>query len=266
MSFLALEDKCFLITGVANKKSVAYFVAKSLLDQGAKLILTVQNDENLAKARRLFGDEVAIYLLDVEQEDSLANLKNQLTKDQVELDGMLHSIAFANFSLPIKPFHGTSTTDFLQATNISAFSLVRLADLLKDRFTQEASVVTISISNTKATSYGYLGPVKAMLDSLVCYLAKSFSSFSEVRFNAVCAGPLKTSASAGIPGYVDNYLFAEALTMRKRALATQEVANSVIFLLSPASSGINAANLVVDQGMSSNYFDQAVVERFSASD
>ncbi|MBT3235831.1 MAG: SDR family oxidoreductase [Bdellovibrionales bacterium] len=265
MSFLDLEGKCFLVTGVANKKSVAYFVAKSLLQEGASIILTVQNEDNLAKARRLFREETQIYLLDVEQDDSFTDLKERLKQDEVTLDGMLHSIAFANFSLPPKPFHGTPVEDFLQATNISAFSLVRLADALKELWTKEASIVTISISNTKATSYGYLGPVKAMLDSVVCYLAKSFSSFSQVRFNAVCAGPLKTSASAGIPGYVNNYLFAEALTMHKRALTTQEVANTATFLLSSASSGINAANVVVDLGMSSNYFDQEVVERFSAT-
>ena len=79
--------------------------------------------------------------------------------------------------------------------------------------------------------------------------------------NAVCAGPLKTSASAGIPGYVNNYLFAEQLTLRKAALKTEEVANTLIFLLSPVSSGINATGIVVDAGMSCNYFDQDVVNK-----
>ncbi len=94
-------------------------------------------------------------------------------------------------------------------------------------------------------------------------MAKSFSSFSEVRFNAVCAGPLKTSASAGIPGYIENYLYAEQLTMRHRALDTVEVANTVVFLLSPLSSGINATGIVVDAGMSANYFDEKVVQSYS---
>jgi enoyl-[acyl-carrier protein] reductase I len=79
----------------------------------------------------------------------------------------------------------------------------------------------------------------------------------------VGAGPLKTSASAGIPDYIDNYLFAEELTLRKSSLETQEVANTVAFLLSPRSSGINAATLTVDAGMSCNYFDQNIVKTFS---
>ena len=139
-----------------------------------------------------------------------------------------------------------------------------MANALKNIFKDDASVVTISISDTKATSYGYMGPVKAMLDATVAYLAKSFSSFSRVRFNAVCSGPLKTSASAGIPGYIDNYIFAEQLTMRKEALKTGEVANTVCFLLSQASSGINATGILVDCGMRANHFDESVVKAYSS--
>jgi enoyl-[acyl-carrier protein] reductase I len=102
-----------------------------------------------------------------------------------------------------------------------------------------------------------------MLEANVAYLAKSLSIDSEIRVNAVGAGPLKTSASAGIPNYINNYLFAESLTMRKKALETQEVASTVVFLLSPMSSGINATTVRVDAGMRSNGFDEVVVEKFS---
>ncbi len=106
-----------------------------------------------------------------------------------------------------------------------------------------------------------MAPVKAALDSSLCFLAKSFSEFSQVRFNAVCPGLLKTSASAGIPGYVDCYLFAERATLRKRAVQTDEVANAIAFLLSPRSSAINAQGIVLDAGMSVNYFDREIVTR-----
>src|SRR5262249_14255094 len=128
---------------------------------------------------------------------------------------------------------------------------------------EQGSVVTISISTTRmaAENYGYMAPIKAALDSAICFLAKSFSQFSQVRFNAVCPGLLKSSASAGIPGYVESYLYAEQATLRKRAVQTEEVANAVAFLLSPRSSGINAQQLVIDAGMSINYFDQALIHR-----
>jgi enoyl-[acyl-carrier protein] reductase I len=112
-----------------------------------------------------------------------------------------------------------------------------------------------------AENYGYMAPIKAALDSSICFLAKSFSQFSEVRFNAVSPGLLKSSASAGIPGYVESYLYAEQATLRKRAVETHEVANAVAFLLSPRSSGINAQGLVIDAGMSINYFDKDLVRR-----
>jgi enoyl-[acyl-carrier protein] reductase I len=109
--------------------------------------------------------------------------------------------------------------------------------------------------------YGMMAAVKAALDSSLALLAKSFSAFSEIRFNAVGPGLLKTSASAGIPGYVESYLYAEQATLRKRAVSTAEAANVAVFLLSPRSSGINAQKIVVDAGMSVNYFDRDLVSR-----
>ena len=110
-------------------------------------------------------------------------------------------------------------------------------------------------------NYGYMAPIKAALDSSLAFLAKSFSRFSRVRFNAVAPGLLKTSASAGIPGYVDAYLYAEQVTLRKQAVQTEEAAHVAAFLLSPRSSGINAQRIVVDAGMSINYFDRDIVRR-----
>lgn len=262
MSYLKLEDKTFLITGVANKKSVAYFSARTLEENGADLIFTVQNEDVKDKVAKLFPDK-KIYVLDVENQNAIETFGAKLKAENIVLHGFLHSIAFANYSEGMKPFHETKLADYLQASNISCFSLVALSHALKAVLHPEASVVTISISSTRTTNYGYMGPIKASLDASVAFLAKSFASDSKVRFNAVCAGPLKTSASAGIPGYIDNYLYAEQLTMRHQALDTQEVANSVVFLLSPASSGINASGVVVDAGMSANYFDESVVAAFA---
>ncbi|MGD0280382.1 MAG: SDR family oxidoreductase [Smithella sp.] len=258
MDFLRVSEKSYLVAGVANKKSVAFFVAKGLIDNGAHVIFSVQNEENRIKANKLFPD-CAVLICDAENSESISQLGEFFRNNNIRLSGFVHSIAFANYSEGIKPFHETNVGDFLQATNISCFSLVTMANALKNCFEENASIVTISISNTRATAYGYMGPVKAALDATVAFLAKSLSEISKIRVNAVCAGPLKTSASAGIPGYVDNYLFAEQLTLRKAALKTDEVANAVIFLLSPVSSGINATGIVVDAGMSCNYFDQKIV-------
>jgi enoyl-[acyl-carrier protein] reductase I len=141
--------------------------------------------------------------------------------------------------------------------------LIALSNAFRDLLDHNAAVVTISISTTRMASenYGFMAPVKAALDSSLAFLAKSFSQFSNVRFNAVAPGLLKTSASAGIPGYVESYLYAEKATLRGQAVRTEEAAQAAAFLLSPASSGINAQQIVVDAGMSVNYFDRELVAR-----
>lgn len=254
MDFLNVKDKTYVVSGVANKKSVAYFAAKMLKEFGANLVLTVQSDAHADKVQPLFPD-AELLVVDAENSASIQAMGEKLAGR--EISGFLHSMAFANYERPV-PFHETRWEDFAQATRISCFSLMEMSNALLPSFTSEASIVTVSISSTRATNYGYMGPIKAMLDATVAFLAKSLSD-KGIRVNAVCAGPLKTSASAGIPGYIENYLFAEKLTMRKKALATDEVANNIVYLLSSRSSGVNAAGLVIDAGMSANYFDQEVV-------
>jgi enoyl-[acyl-carrier protein] reductase I len=260
--FLGLAEKTVLVTGVANKKSVAWHVHQGLRAAGATVVHAVRTEAlRHALAPLLAPSEVLV--CDVERADEIAQLAKSLEARHPRLDGLVHSIAFANYERGPRPFHETDKRDFLQALDISCFSLVSLAGALRERFSPRASVVTLSISDTHmaAESYGYMAPIKAALDSTVVLLAKSFAATSEVRFNAVKAGPLKTSSSAGIPGYLENYLYAEAATLRHRALSTQEVADVVLFLLSERSSGINAQGLVVDAGMGRNFFDRELVAR-----
>src|SRR5207247_6197378 len=108
----------------------------------------------------------------------------------------------------------------------SCYSLLAICREFRPLLDKDASVVTISISTTRmaAENYGFMAPVKAALDSSLAFLAKSFSQFSRVRFNAVAPGLLKTSASAGIPGYIDAYLYAEAVIPRKQPVQTEEAA------------------------------------------
>ena len=261
MSFLDLENKNILVTGVANKKSVAWFIAKTLEEEGANVIYSVRSEDRKKSLEILLRDKT-VFVCDVEKEEEIERLKIQIAEHHKVLHGLVHSIAFANYSEGMKPFHETPKKDFLQSIDISCYSLIHLANAFKDLFDKQASVVTVSISTTRmaAENYGYMAPAKAALDSTLCFLAKSFSAFSKVRFNSINPGLLKTSASAGIPGYIDSYLHAEKATLRKKALTTQEAANAAVFLLSERSSGINAQGLVLDAGMSTNYFDQGLIK------
>lgn len=263
MDFLQLQGKNILVVGVANRKSVAWHTARLLLDAGANVLFSVRSEERAETVRKLVPD-ASVFLCDVEQQAQIDQLRLQISEQVDVLHGIVHSIAFADYSAGWLPFHETPRAAFLQAVDVSCFSLISVANAFREMLDAEnGSVVTISISTTRmaAENYGYMAPVKAALDSSVCFLAKSFSKFSRVRFNAVCPGLLKTSASAGIPGYVDSYLFAEKATLRKQAVSTQEVAATVAFLLSPRSSGINSQGIVIDAGMGINYFDDQLIGR-----
>jgi enoyl-[acyl-carrier protein] reductase I len=261
MSFLGLAGKTFLIFGVANRKSVAWFVARTLEEEGARVVYSVRSAERKQSLGALLAGK-PVFVCDVEQPDALGRLAAEVAgAGFAPLHGLLHSLAFANYSRGLQPFHETERADFLQATAVSAFSLVEAARAFRPHFAPRASVVAMGISSLQVAprNYGYMGPVKAALESCARFLAKSFSAEGEVRFNVIGAGPLKTSASAGIPGYLESYLYGEKMTLRKRALATQEVANAAAFLLSERSSGINGATLVVDAGMGLNFFDEELV-------
>jgi len=260
--FLQLSGKTFLVQGVANKKSVAWFIAKTLEEQGARVVYAVRSEARKKSLETLLAGK-PVFICDVEQEGASDRLAAEVAAAGLApLHGLVHSVAFANYSEGFKTFAETKRKDFLQATAISAFSLVELAQAFKPHLAPDASVITIGISSLLVTpdNYGYMGPIKAALESCSRFLAKSFgASGSKVRFNVVGSGPLKTSASAGIPGYLESYLYAEKLTFRNKNLETQEVANVAVFLLSGRSSGLNGTTLVVDAGLGSNYFDKEVI-------
>lgn len=265
--FLGLQGKTVLVMGVANRKSVAWAIARMVEAAGGEVLYSVRSEARKASLAKLLGDR-QVFVCDVEHQDQIDALAGQLKSAGITLDGLVHSIAFADYSDGLRPFHETTRQQFLQAVDISAFSLTNVCNALRENFARDAAVVTIGISTTRmaSESYGFMAPIKAALESSLAFLTKSFSRFSEVRFNAVAAGLLKTSASAGIPGYVDSYLFAEKVIPRRRALETDEVAATAAFLLSPRSSGITAQSIVVDAGMSINYFDADIIDAVTAAE
>jgi enoyl-[acyl-carrier protein] reductase I len=259
--WLGLAGRRVLVTGLANKKSVAAHVGRQLEEVGAEPVYVVRTEERRDQVAKLVGQR-ACHVCDVREQDQVEALAASV---EGPLHGLVHSIAFADYSDGWRPFHETRKEAFLEAVDVSAFSLVNLSNALKEQLTDDASVVTISISTTAmaAENYGFMAPAKAALDSAVVFLAKSFKAFSNVRFNAVRAGLLKTSSSAGIPGYLDSYLHGEQATLRKAGVRTEEVAATTLFLLSPRSSGVDAQGVVVDAGMGVNYFDSEIVRRVS---
>lgn len=260
--FLQLAGRTVLVMGLANRKSVAWHVGQVLEAAGAEVLYSVHTQQRRQQVAS-FADPQRVYVCDVTQPADLAALAAHISSRGKPLYGLVHSIAFADYRHGVQPFHETSREAFLQSIDVSCYSLISVCRALKDQFDPQGAVVAISISTTRMASenYGFMAPVKAALDSSLVFLAKSFSAFSRIRFNAVAAGLLKTASSAGIPGYADAYLYAEQATLRKQALRTEEVAHAAAFLLSPRASGINAQRIVVDAGMEVNYFDRDLIRR-----
>jgi enoyl-[acyl-carrier protein] reductase I len=254
MSFLGLEGKTFVVAGAANKKSVAFAVGKLLESEGAKPVYLVHTEARRSELEPKLGGPILV--LDVAEEGAVERVAKAIPGP---IHGLFHSIARADYSQGPQPFHAVGRKPFLDAFQVSCHSLIEMANAFGPAFAPGASVVTVSISTTAmaAENYGFMAPVKAALDSSVVFLAKSFGG--RVRFNAICPGLLKTNASAGIPGYADSYLYAERVIPRKKGVETGEVASAAAFLLSERSSGINAQRVVIDAGMSINYFDRDLV-------
>ena len=255
-----MAGRRIVVYGIANRRSVAAHIAQVLREAGAEVIASVQSPEQQAAVAKLLPG-APLYVCDVRDEAMLAAQAEAIGRAHGPLYGIVHSIAFANFANGPRPFHETEKADFLDAVDVSCYSLVAMARCFKPWLDNDGALVAMSISTTRmaAESYGYMAPVKAALDSSVVFLAKSLSADTRIRVNAVGASLLKTSASAGIPGYLEPYLYAEKATLRHEALATEEVANVAAFLLSPRASGINAQTLIVDAGMGVNFFDRDLV-------
>ena len=159
-----------------TKKSVAYHTATLLKEAGAKTFFTVQSKEIKEKVEKLFPED-EVFICNVEDETSIKKLASDIKSRDILLSGFLHSIAFANYSEGVKPFIETKVQDFLQATNISCLSLVTMAQALRESFYKDASIVTVSISSTKATSYGYMGQLNRHWRHPLPSLQNHFLSF-----------------------------------------------------------------------------------------
>lgn len=189
MDFLKVAGKTFLVFGVANKKSVAWQIAKILEEHAATVIYVVRSEARReSTAKLLHGRQVLV--CDVEFDEQIQNVATELTQQGIRLDGLVHSIAFADYEGGFRPFHETPKKSFLRTVDISCFSFINVCNALKELFQADASCITVSISTTRMASekYGFMAPVKAALESSVVFLAKSFSRFSRVRFQRPGAG------------------------------------------------------------------------------
>ena len=246
-----LSGKTAIVLGVANKWSIAYAIAQAFQREGAKLILTYQNErqqrtvEDLASS---LGVE-RVLACDVSKDEELAELAASLEADGTKLDVIVHSIAFANTEDLSRPFVQTSRAGFALAADVSAYSLVAVARALSPRMTEGGSIMTLSYLGAVRVveNYNVMGVAKAALEASVRYLASDLGA-SNIRVNAISAGPIKTASARGIKDFSKVLGGVAALAPLKRNTDPAEVADTAVFLASNLGRGVTGNTIYVDAG------------------
>jgi enoyl-[acyl-carrier protein] reductase I len=252
------DGKKGLILGVANDRSIAWAIAREIMAEGGECGFTHlpdrADDEKQKNRRRVAkcidGEAQAKFLipLDVQSDENIAQVMRHTGDQFGKIDFLLHSIAFADREDLNRDTVETSRAGFKMAMEISAYSLIAVANAARPYFQTDASLLTMTYFGGEKCVPGYnvMGICKAALDASVRYLAYDLGP-SGVRVNAISAGPLKTLAgsAAGVGEMLNLY---QAMAPMGRNVTHQEVGKSGAFLLSSSSNGITGEILHVDAG------------------
>jgi enoyl-[acyl-carrier protein] reductase I len=246
-----MQGKNAVIFGVANKRSIAWAIAQSLSDAGAKLAITYQNERLKQEAHELItslpGAEA--FQCDVSNDAEIEQLFTQLKERFVRLDALAHCVAFAPADAMHGDFLNTSREAFRIAHDVSVYSLVAVTRAAAPLMTEGGSVVTLTYFGAEKVVPGYnvMGVAKASLEATVRYLANSVGP-KKIRVNAISAGPIKTLAARGVGDFSQMLKNHAEHAPLKRNVEVREVGDTALFLCSDAASGITGETLYVDCG------------------
>ncbi|WP_343153122.1 enoyl-ACP reductase FabI [Buchnera aphidicola] len=247
-----LLGKKILITGVLNKYSIAYGIAKKVHEYGAELAFTYCSKKNKKKVVELakFLDSDIVFLCNVKKDNSIKNFFLNLKKIWKKFDGIVHSIAFVSRKQLTGDFLNVLTRkEFLLSHEISSYSFSALAKESKDMLNKSSSLVTISyIGSTRVIpNYNVMGLAKASLEANVRYMAFSLGKES-IRVNAISSGPIKTISSYVIKDFKKIIEKSVKNSFIKKPINILNIGNSVVFLFSELSAGITGQVIYVDGG------------------
>jgi enoyl-[acyl-carrier protein] reductase I len=250
---MLFQSKVALIVGVANKRSIAWAIARALAAEGASIVLTYQNERLEENVRELGASLIDPLILpcDVGNDAQMDAVFAAIQERFGGLDALVHGAAYAERADLDRPVVETSREGFRTALEVSAYSLVSLSrravPLMEAR--GGGSILTLSYLGSQRvfTNYNVMGVAKAALEASVRYLASELGPRS-IRVNAVSAGPIKTLASAGISGFSGILQVYRDRAPLRRTVETSEVADAAVFLLGPAGRAITGEVLMVDGG------------------
>jgi len=251
---LDLKGKNALVTGIANNRSIAWGIAQQLHAAGANLGITYLPDDrgrSEKKVKQLVEPlNPSLFLpCNVQDDAQMDELFQSVQASWGKLDILIHCLAFAGKDELTGDFSNTSRQGYLQAIDISSYSLVQMAAKAKPLFTDGGSIVTLTyLGGVRVIpNYNVMGIAKAALEMNVRYLAAELGQ-QNVRVNAISAGPIRTLASSAVGGILDMIHHVEHTAPLRRTVTQTEVGNTAAFLSSDLSSGITGQIIYVDAG------------------
>lgn len=252
-----MDGKKGIVFGIANERSYAYFIAQALVREGAQLAFTYlplgKMERRVGKAVESLGiTDPWLESCDAGNDEDLDRVFTKLGEDFGSIDFVVHSIAFADRDY-LKPdmFHKTPRAAFTQAMDVSAYTLVAMAQRAMPIMPNGGSMVSLSYFGGEKVVPGYnvMGVAKACLEHTTRYLAYELGDQGRnIRVNSISAGPFKTLAGAGVGGMDEMIAHQEKKAAMKRANTGEEVGNAAVYLLSDMSSGTTGEILYVDCG------------------
>lgn len=249
---MLLKNKRILITGLANKYSIANGIAAAMYREGAQLAFAYQNDRLLKNLTSIAEDYNSNILIecDVSSDESIDKAFKELNKHWDSFDGLVHSIGFA----PSDQLEGnfvdvTSREGFKVAHDISSYSFTALAKAAKPMLNDSSALLTLTYLGAIQTipNYNVMGLAKASLEANTRFLAASMGR-DNIRVNAISAGPIKTLAASGVKNFRKMLTQHSERAPLGRTVTTEEVGNTAAFLCSDYASGITGEITYVDAG------------------
>ncbi|WML48472.1 enoyl-ACP reductase FabI [Neobacillus sp. PS3-34] len=250
---LKLKGKNIVIMGVANERSIAWGVARSLYQAGANLIFTYRLERSLGKINKLLTDNnhtaQLIVQCDVNDDESIKGAFQEIGEKVGTIHGIVHSVAFANAEDLKREFINTSRSGYAFAQDTSSYSLIAVAREAKPFMTEGGSIVTMSYLGAERAVSGYnvMGVAKAALESAVKYLAIDLGK-ENIRINAISAGAIRTLAAKGVGSFNEILHKIEETAPLKRNVTQEEVGDMTLAMLSQLSRGVTGEIIYVDSG------------------
>ena len=248
-----LKGKKGIVFGVANKRSIAWAIAKALSNHGAQLAFTYQGErlkESVEELAQTLPGKSPLYSCDVTKDDEVKKVFESLGRDFGAIHFVVHAVAFAKKEELDGRTVDTSREGFHLALDVSSYSLIAIAKAAEPLLEKEGgSIVALTYLGSEKVipNYNVMGIAKAALESAVRYLASDLGK-KNIRVNGLSAGPISTLAARGISGFTTMLEGHRQRAALGRNVQVEEVAHTALFLLSPLASGITGEVIFCDAG------------------